>query len=117
MPIRRTLRFTYIEPFLPSYLRPASPHISNIIEKPLQDVGLDKLERLEANDIFFIDSTHVVRYGSDVVYEILEILPSLCPGAIIHIHDIFLPDDYPEQWLSQDRYSWNEQYMLRPFCA
>ena len=110
-------RFTCIEPFLPSYLRPAPPQISEILEKPLQDVGLDKFEQLEANDILFIDLTHVVRYGSDVVYEILEILPSLRPGVIIHIHDIFLPDDYPERWLSQDRYFWNEQYMLQAFLC
>jgi predicted O-methyltransferase YrrM len=110
-------RFTCIEPFLPSYLRPTPPYISEILEVPLQDVGLDTFERLEANDILFIDSTHVVRYGSDVVYEILEILPSLRPGVLIHIHDIFLPDDYPERWLAQDRYFWSEQYMLQAFLC
>jgi predicted O-methyltransferase YrrM len=109
--------FTCIEPFLPDYLRKIREGISEIVERPLQEVPLNKFRELEAGDILFIDSTHVVRFDSDVVYEILEILPILKQGVIIHIHDIFFPDDYPESWLRQFRFFWAEQYMLQAFLS
>src|SRR5262249_2682880 len=91
--------------------------ISNIIESPLQEVPLSPFQDLEAGDILFIDSTHVVRFDSDVVYEILEILPVLKPGVVIHVHDIFLPNDYPNEWLKESRFFWTEQYMLQAFLS
>lgn len=109
--------FTCIEPFLPAYLEPTPSGVSEVIETALQQVPISRFKELDAGDILFIDSTHVVRYDSDVVYEILEILPSLKPGVIIHVHDIFLPDDYPEEWLQQHRFFWNEQYMLQAFLS
>jgi predicted O-methyltransferase YrrM len=109
-------KLTCIEPYLPSYLKDNAVN-AEIIEKPLQEVSLDRFRRLEAGDILFIDSTHVVRFNSDVVYEILEILPVLKSGVIVHVHDIFLPDDYPAEWLKQHRYFWNEQYMLQAFLS
>lgn len=109
--------FTCIEPFLPDYLRKVQKGISEIVELPLQEVQLAKFRELEAGDILFIDSTHVVRFDSDVVYEILEILPILAPGVIVHIHDIFFPNDYPESWLQQYRFFWSEQYMLQAFLS
>ena len=104
-----------IEPFLPDYLDPLPGHVSKLVEKGVQDVPLDVFEDLEAGDILFIDSTHVTARGSDVVYEYLEILPRLKPGVIIHIHDIFLPRDYPAEWMKQGRFFWNEQYLLQAF--
>lgn len=109
-------RFSCIEPFLPDYLRNGAIK-AEIIEKPLQDVPLAKFQELESGDILFIDSTHVVRFDSDVIYEILEIMPTLAPGVILHVHDIFLPDDYPEAWLRTFRFFWNEQYMLQAFLS
>jgi predicted O-methyltransferase YrrM len=109
-------KLTCIEPYLPSYLVDNSFN-AEIIERPLQDVSLDRFRSLEAGDILFIDSTHVVRFNSDVVYEILEILPILKPGVIVHVHDIFLPNDYPQEWLEESRFFWNEQYMLQAFLS
>jgi hypothetical protein len=54
---------------------------------------LDFFSQLEANDILFIDSSHVLRPQGDVLFEFLEILPVLKPGVIVHIHDIFTPQD------------------------
>jgi len=110
-------RFSSIEPFPPAYLRPKPTGVSEIIERPLQDVPLDRFKSLKSGDVLFIDSTHVVRFDSDVVYEILEILPRLPSGVIIHVHDIFLPNDYPESWIKRHRYFWNEQYMLQAFLS
>ena len=110
-------KFSCIEPFPPEYLRSKPIGVSEIIESPLQDVDLNRFKALKSGDVLFIDSTHVVRFDSDVVFEILEILPCLSTGVVIHVHDIFLPNDYPENWLKRDRYFWNEQYMLQAFLS
>jgi predicted O-methyltransferase YrrM len=71
------------------------------------------LTNLKAGDLLFIDSSHVIKTGSDVVYLLLEILPKLPPGVIIHIHDIFLPYDYPKNWVIDERWGFNEQYLVQ----
>lgn len=73
--------------------------------------------QLEANDILFIDSSHVIRPQSDVLTEYLEILPILSPGVLIHIHDIFTPYDYLDHWLIDEVKLWNEQYLLEAFLS
>ena len=70
-----------------------------------------KSEKLEAGDILFIDSSHEIRTGNDVVELLLNILPRLKPGVLIHIHDIFLPFEYPIEWVIKNRWPWNEQYL------
>lgn len=107
--------YTCIEPFLPPYLRPTPPGVTEVIEKSVQSTPIARFEELQAGDVLFIDSTHVVALGSDVVYEYLEILPRLRPGVLVHIHDIFLPNDYPRQWADKSRFFWNEQYLLHAF--
>ncbi|HKY43144.1 MAG TPA: class I SAM-dependent methyltransferase, partial [Pyrinomonadaceae bacterium] len=72
---------------------------------------------LEANDILFIDSSHTVKFGSDVCYEFLEIMPRLARGVWVHVHDIFFPHDYPAEWLMKRRMALNEQYLLEAFLA
>ena len=104
--------FICIEPYLPDYLRDTPAEVSKIIETPLQKVPLEWFGSLGEGDLLFIDSTHVVRFGSDVLYEYLTILPALAKGVRIHVHDIFLPNDYPVRWLKESRFFWNEQYLL-----
>ena len=58
-------------------------------------VSLNEFLALEAGDILFIDSSHVVAIGSDVIYLYLEVLPRLAPGVVVHAHDIFMPFNYP----------------------
>ncbi len=72
---------------------------------------------LAAGDILFIDSSHVIRPRGDVVFEYLEILPALDVGVIVHIHDIFLPRDYPAEWIVDEVRFWNEQYLLEAFLT
>jgi predicted O-methyltransferase YrrM len=109
--------FICIEPYLPSFLKAGVPEVSDIMETALQDVPLDLFRSLGKGDLLFIDSTHVVSFGSDVVYEYLAILPVLASGVLVHIHDIFLPSDYPQRWLKEHRFFWNEQYLLEAFLA
>src|SRR5260370_42692915 len=100
--------FSCIDPLLPDYLKTNQTSFRRTIERPLQEIPLERFRELEEGDILFIDSTHVVRFDSDVVYEILEIMPLLRPGVIIHVHDIFYPNDYPERWLQNYRFFWSE---------
>lgn len=74
-------------------------------------------ETLESGDILFIDSSHMIRPQGDVLHEFLHLLPQLKPGVLVHIHDIFTPHDYPEDWVLQLRRYWNEQYLLEAFLT
>src|SRR5262249_38555527 len=69
----------------------------------------DLFDELNAGDFLFIDSSHRTFKNSDVTVVFLEILPRLKPGVLVHFHDIFLPNDYPEEW--ETRYYY-EQYIL-----
>jgi hypothetical protein len=81
---------------------------------PVQDVGLERFRALQANDLLFIDSSHVGKVGSDVVHLLTRVLPLLQPGVLIHIHDLFWPFEYPEDWLMAGR-AWNEAYVVQAF--
>jgi predicted O-methyltransferase YrrM len=107
---------TFVDPYpalLKSLLRPEDHHVHRIHSSPIQDVDPSIVDPLEANDILFIDSTHVAKAGSDVVFELFELLPRLKPGVLIHIHDIHYPFEYPEAWFFNENRSWNEAYILR----
>jgi hypothetical protein len=86
----------------------------NIVEDNLYDIDLTFFQSLQPNDILFIDSSHVAKTGSDVVYLFQTVLPLLEAGVHIHIHDIFSNFDYPLNWVAEGR-AWNEAYILRTF--
>ncbi|MEM7728609.1 MAG: class I SAM-dependent methyltransferase [Pseudomonadota bacterium] len=109
---------TFIDPYpklLKSMMRRADRNSATIIGQPVQDVDLDIFRTLEAGDILFIDSTHVLKTHSDVYWELAEILPILKRGVLIHFHDMFWPFEYPREWIFQDRRSWNELYAIQFF--
>ena len=85
------------------------PLCDQIIRQPLENVELAVFDQLAPGDVLFIDSSHRVFTNSDVTVVFLDVLPRLQPGVLIHLHDIFLPYDYPPQW--RDRY-YSEQYLL-----
>ncbi len=107
--------FVCVEPYPPAYLTPLPDGVTRMIPLPVQEAPLETFTALGAGDILFIDSSHVVAIGSDVVHLFNEVLPRLAPGVIVHVHDIFLPYDYPSAWLREGRYFWNEQYLLQAF--
>lgn len=88
-----------------------------VLRQRVESVDLALFDQLEAGDILFVDSSHVVRPQGDVLFEINEIYPRLKPGVLVQIHDIFTPRDYPHRWLITDRRIWNEQYLLEAFLA
>ena len=69
------------------------------VEAKVQDVAPSLFETLERGDVLFVDSSHVAKTGSDVNHLVFEILPRLKPGVRIHIHDVFLPAEYPKDWV------------------
>jgi hypothetical protein len=70
------------------------------------------IETLEAGDLLFIDSSHMIRPQGDVLFEYLAIIPQLQSGVYVHVHDIFTPRDYLSSWIEEDVRFWNEQYLL-----
>ena len=109
--------FTFIDPNperLHGLLSPEDERTCEILDVPVQRVGLERFGELGEGDVLFIDSSHVVRIGSDVSYLVFEVLPSLARGVIVGIHDILWPFEYPREWLRRG-YAWNEAYLLRSF--
>jgi hypothetical protein len=85
-----------------------------IIRQPLEKCDLKIFDDLVAGDILFMDGSHRAFMNSDVTVLFLEILPRLKSGVLVHLHDIFLPLDYPPYWEYRyypHRY-WSEQYLL-----
>ena len=85
-----------------------------LIQKRIQDIDLSVVEYLGDNDFLFVDSSHVLKVGSDVGYIIFQILPRLKKGVIVHFHDVPWPFEYPKEWLGRG-IIWNEAYFLRSF--
>lgn len=69
-------------------------------------------EKLERNDILFIDSSHILQQGFDLDILFNRIFPRLASGVVVHVHDIYLPYPYPPEW---QRARWNEQTALIPW--
>ena len=83
-----------------------------VIRQKVEEVDVGIFTELNKNDILFIDSSHVIKPQGDIIKIFLEILPKLKTGVIVHIHDIFSPRDYPENWLKIENRFYNEQYLL-----
>ena len=84
-----------------------------VITEAVQNVNLEVFLGLQDRDVLFLDSSHVVGVGSDVVREYLEIVPRLAAGVLIHAHDIFIPGDYPRHAVLHNFAFWSEQYLLQ----
>lgn len=85
------------------------------IRKPVEELDLSLFKSLQEKDILFIDSSHIIRPGNDVLFIYQQILPMLAKGVLIHIHDIFTPRHYRQDWLNGLFRFWNEQYLLEAF--
>lgn len=111
-----SIHFTCIEPYPPDFLGAGVDGISELIALPVEEVPVETFLTLAAGDILFIDTSHTVKTGGDVVFLLQEVLPRLANGVVVHIHDIFLPWDYPQEWVMAGR-AWNEQYAVRAFLT
>lgn len=109
------MTFTCVEPYPIPGLADI-PGVSEVRVEPVQNTPLELFDELGENDVLFIDTSHVAKAGSDVVWIYQQILPRLRPGVIVHLHDIFLPAEYPRGWVL-DGWGWNEQYVVAAFLA
>jgi predicted O-methyltransferase YrrM len=110
---------TFIEPYpqrVRKLLKSQDKAATRIIERKVQEVPIDTFSALRAGDLLFIDSTHVIKCGSDVQFLMFEVLPRLSTGVFVHFHDVFYPFEYPAEWLLKGIY-WNEDYFLRAFLS
>ena len=107
-------KFTSIEPYPADYLKNKKFDIE-LIQKKVENIDINFFENLSENDILFIDSSHTVKIGGDVNFLILEVLPKLKKGVVIHIHDIQFPYDYFKSYLLKNHYFWQEQYLVQAF--
>jgi hypothetical protein len=110
-----TTKLTSIDPQPRVEINELSDEIRRNRVESLQDFEL--FRSLGKGDILFIDSSHEVRTGNDVVFLYLNVIPILRPGVLVHIHDIFLPFDYPRKWILEERWPWNEQYLVHSFLT
>jgi predicted nucleic acid-binding Zn-ribbon protein len=108
---------TVIDPNPNDVMRQGFPGLSTVLEKPVQDTDISLFNSLRENDVLFVDSSHVLHIDSDVRFLVLEVLPRLNPGVLVHFHDIFLPLHYPREWVVREHRFWTEQYMLQAFLA
>lgn len=79
---------------------------------PVQEIPPEWLRALPPDAVLFIDSSHKAGVGSDVNHLFLEVVPALAPGTLVHVHDIYLPDDYPAEWNVGRGFLYTEQYLL-----
>lgn len=105
-------KFIAIEPYPKQYLRELESDNFSLKVNKVQEIPLSVFQNA---DILFIDSSHVSKIGSDVNYEMLEIVPSMKVGSIIHWHDVMIPREYPKSWIKDNHIFWNESYMVHTF--
>lgn len=112
------IKFTYIEPYPERLLSLVKDNDNiNLIQEKLQDVDPKIItDNLNEGDLLFIDSTHVAKYNSDVLYIFNKLLPNIKSGVYVHFHDIFYPFEYPDIWVEQGRF-WNEAFLLKQFLS
>ncbi len=77
----------------------------------LDKAPAELFDTLRAGDILFIDASHLFMPGTDLELLFLDIFPKLPQGVYIHLHDIFLPYNYPNDpdW---NWWAFNEQQLL-----
>lgn len=89
----------------------------DLVPLPAQEIPIEVFDELAAGDILFIDTTHTVKPGSDVLRLTLEVLPRLAEGVVVHVHDFFRPFEYPRFLMEDHGVYWQEHYLLQAFLA
>jgi predicted O-methyltransferase YrrM len=98
----------------PSPGREIAAQVDEVFRCKLEELDdASMLGAMRPNDILFVDSSHEIKAGNDVLKLFPTILPSLPPGVIIHVYDVFLPYEYPRRWIVANRWAWTEQYLLQ----
>lgn len=85
-----------------------------LVRRSVTEVESELFADLREKDVLFVDTTHTVKVGGDVTCIVLELLPRLAAGVLVHFHDVFLPYEYPRRFFELG-YNWAEQYLLQAF--
>ncbi len=111
--------YTIIDPYPGEIVEKSLPFLTRLTKQRVQTLKPGFFDCLKENDILFIDSGHTVRIGGDVNYLILDVLPRLAKGVLIHFHDIPLPFEYPKAYATNPRFRmfWTEAYLLQAFLS
>lgn len=112
--------YTIVDPYPGPAVQNGLPSQTRLIADKAELLDITMFDALEKNDLFFVDSGHVVKIGGDVNFAILEVLPRLKPGVIVHFHDIPLPYEYPKIYYTGNpsfRVFWTESYLLQAFLT
>jgi hypothetical protein len=111
--------YTIIDPRPLRVIEEGLPGVTRLIRQRVELLDLSFFGGLSENDVLFIDSGHTVRMGGDVNYLMLDVLPRLPRGVIVHFHDIPLPGEYPKVYATNPRFRvfWTESYLLQDFLC
>lgn len=111
-------QYRIIDPY-PSETTTSLPHLSGVMVRKVEEASESVFSELESGDILFVDTGHVTKIAADVNFLILDILPLLKPGVVIHFHDIPMPMEYPRVYYTNPafRMLWTESYLLQAFLA
>jgi hypothetical protein len=93
----------------PNPRAPIDALCDRVIRAPLEDCAPAIVDELLPGDVLFFDGSHRIFQNSDVTAFFLDVLPRLKAGILIHVHDVFLPEDYPSEWAAQ---MYSEQYCI-----
>lgn len=110
-----------VDPYPSPLTRERLPGVTQLICDKVELLNPSLFDQLNVDDVLFIDSGHTVRVGGDVNFLILDVLPRLRSGVIVHVHDVNLPFEYEREYAAgQDgtfRRLWTEAYLLQAFLA
>ena len=111
--------YIVVDPYPRSMIENGLPALTRLVKERVELLDVNFFAQLAKDDVLFIDSGHVVRIGGDVNYLILEVLPRLAPGVIVHFHDIGLPYEYPKVYATNPKFRvlWTEAYLLQAFLC
>lgn len=110
-------RHLVFDPHPRASMRSTLERIADLRPVPATEVPPAVVGELEAGDLLFVDTTHTVKLGSDVNRIVLDLLPMIAPGVLVHFHDIYLPWEYPREFVERRNFFWAEQYLLQAFLA
>ena len=111
--------YIIVDPFPGRVVDNGFPDITKLMKCSVESLDVSFFDQLTKNDVLFIDSGHTVRIGGDVNYLVLDVLPRLAPGVIVHFHDIGLPNEYAKKYATNPRFRvfWTEAYLLQAFLC
>lgn len=123
----RVIRQAIIDGNLPSKVTSVDPEPRTDITGFTDEILRCRIEALDPaeiatglapGDILFIDTSHEGRACNDVAYLFCRLIPLLKAGVVVHVHDVFLPWEYPQDWIVREkRLAWTEQYLLHALIS